>query len=143
MIASVEALKRVLTALTLWGNVTPEVSLSSGKHWVRCENNTKHNKNISGTPVIKYKNYTELFIVCSCWFWLLKRCIFILSSFCMLLCCISQGLLYFCINFPQNLVSKFWGVLYRIIIMRWVFKYKLQSTVHLSCNFQHLKLLQG
>jgi len=68
----VKTLKRVFTVLTLYGNVTPELSLSSGKQWVRCEHNAEHNKNISGTPVIKKKNnYIAMFIVCSCWFWLL------------------------------------------------------------------------
>lgn len=74
-----EALKRVFTSLTLCGNVTPELSLSSGEFWIRCEHSAKHKKNISGTPVVKYKNYTEIFTVLSCCFQLLKRQIFMLS----------------------------------------------------------------
>lgn len=53
--------------LSLCGNDTLELSLSSGKQWVRCERNMNHNKDISET-LVKCRNYAEMLTVCSCCF---------------------------------------------------------------------------
>lgn len=62
-----EALKGVLTALILCDNATLELSLSSGKHWIRCEHSAKHKKNISGTPGVKmqklYRDFYSSFLL--------------------------------------------------------------------------------